>query len=192
MRVLVLSPHPEAIKPAIEQTGDEIVSHNERLLAPDIEHFDPDWIISYGFGHIIRRDVIDLMPERIINLHISLLPWNRGADPNLWSWIEDTPKGVTIHQIDGGVDTGPILAQCQTRIPESPEQTLATSYQRLKQDIESLFCERWPLIRNDDIAVTPQSGDGTFHYARHKEHVASLLHSGWDTPVTDLLPAQNA
>ncbi len=47
----------------------------------------------------------------IINLHISFLPWNRGAHPNFWSFYDDTPKGVTIHLIDEGIDTGAIIYQ---------------------------------------------------------------------------------
>jgi len=56
---------------------------------------DPDFIISYGYRHIITPDIIDAMSDkvrgdRIINLHISYLPYNRGSDPNLWSWLNDT------------------------------------------------------------------------------------------------------
>lgn len=46
-----------------------------------------------------------------MNLHISYLPWNKGADPNFWSCIDGTPAGVTLHHIDAGVDTGDIIAQ---------------------------------------------------------------------------------
>ena len=42
---------------------------------------------------------------------MSYLPWNRGADPNFWSILEDTPKGVTIHIMDESIDTGDILYQ---------------------------------------------------------------------------------
>eukprot|EP00392_Amoebophrya_sp_AT5.2_P019205 g19951.t1 len=63
-----------------------------------------DYCVSYGYRHIIRTPVIEGMfdRKRIINLHISYLPYNRGADPNLWSILERTPPGVTIHHIDEG------------------------------------------------------------------------------------------
>ena len=54
--------------------------------------------------------MLDQINYRAINLHISYLPWNRGADPNLWSAV-GMPKGVTIHYINDGFDTGDILFQ---------------------------------------------------------------------------------
>lgn len=70
-----------------------------------------DWIISYGYRHIIPEEIIKKTKNPIINLHISYLPFNRGSHPNYWSFKEKTPKGVTIHFIDKGIDTGPILCQ---------------------------------------------------------------------------------
>ncbi|MCL0081308.1 hypothetical protein M1N64_03665 [Peptococcaceae bacterium] len=49
---------------------------------------------------------MDKFQGRAINLHISFLPWNRGADPNFWSFIENAPVGVSIHYLDEGIDTG--------------------------------------------------------------------------------------
>ena len=42
---------------------------------------------------------------------MSFLPYNRGSHPNFWSFIDDTPKGITIHEIDEGADTGNIVFQ---------------------------------------------------------------------------------
>ena len=49
--------------------------------------------------------------KTLINLHISYLPYNRGSYPNYWSFKENTPNGVSIHHIDDGIDTGPVLVQ---------------------------------------------------------------------------------
>ncbi|MCD8568399.1 MAG: formyl transferase, partial [Geovibrio sp.] len=84
---------------------------SERIDLPLIEEIKPDLIISYSYRYIIGEDVISAMNGGIINLHISYLPWNKGADPNIWSFLENTPKGVTIHKIDEGLDTGEILVQ---------------------------------------------------------------------------------
>ena len=56
--------------------------------------------VSYRYRKIIRQDIIDYFEGKLINMHIAFLPWNKGADPNLWSYIDNTPKGVTIHRID--------------------------------------------------------------------------------------------
>ena len=46
-----------------------------------------DFIVSYGYRHILSKNILDLLPNKIINLHISYLPYNRGADPNFWSFM---------------------------------------------------------------------------------------------------------
>ena len=67
----------------------------------------------------------------MINIHISMLPWNCGADPNFWSWFYATPKGVSIHCIDSGIDTGGLLTQAEIMFPAG--ETLRTSYDRLME-----------------------------------------------------------
>ena len=70
---------------------------------------DIDFIISYGYKYIISESVLNHMKDAIINLHISFLPFNKGYYPNLWSHIDSTPSGVSIHRIDKGIDTGEVL-----------------------------------------------------------------------------------
>ena len=92
----------------------EVFFHNKEFQLLDFRKFE--WIISYGYRFIIPKDNIQNLKNPIINLHISYLPFNRGAHPNYWSFKENSPKGVTIHFIDSGVDTGPILVQKKTGI----------------------------------------------------------------------------
>ena len=67
-----------------------------------------------------------------VNLHVSYLPWNRGADPNFWSIVEGTPKGITIHKMNYALDKGDIIIQ--QPIQEFPDtETLETSYNHLHQ-----------------------------------------------------------
>lgn len=145
---------------------------------------DMDWIISYGYRHILKADLLNRFPGRVINLHISLLPWNRGADPNLWSFLEDTPKGVTIHLMDAGIDTGEILAQQEVFFGQ--EETLRSSYEKLSATIEQLFIEFWPEIRSEKLVPVPQGMGGTTHRMKDKLPFQHLLYKGWDTPVIDL------
>ena len=70
---------------------------------------DIDLIISFGYRHLIDKDII--RKKRILNLHISYLPFNRGAHPNFWSFVENTPSGITINRINNGIDTGNIIYQ---------------------------------------------------------------------------------
>ena len=98
----------------------------------------------------------------IINMHISLLPWNRGSSPNLWSFIDNTPKGVTIHILDEGLDTGDVLLQKELYFDEQKE-TLASSYEKLNYEIVNLLQNNWAYIWEKNWKPSPQNNDGSSH-----------------------------
>ena len=70
-----------------------------------------DLIISFGYKFLIKKYFLEKSKCPIINIHISYLPYNKGYHPNFWAFFENTPSGVTIHLVDEGIDTGPILFQ---------------------------------------------------------------------------------
>lgn len=185
MRILLLGPHREALESYLRSMGDDVLQREDALDPATLAAEGWDWLVSFGYRHMIRRAVLDLYPERIINLHISLLPWNRGADPNLWSFLEDSPKGVTIHRVDEGLDTGPILAQ--RRVDWQPGDTLATSYARLTSSLEDLFREVWPGIRSGHLQAQAQPAGGSAHRLKDRLQVEHLLSQGWDTSVESLI-----
>ena len=96
------------------------------------------------------------MQGQIFNLHISLLPYNREASPNFFSFIENTPKGVTIHQINEGLDMGPILAPKELFFDESKE-TFASGYEKLILEIQMLFKENWSSISDKNYQLYAQT-----------------------------------
>ena len=179
MRVLVLSPYPELITPILDAAGDTYVECN----GPVLSLHGIDFIVSFGYPHIIGKDIIDAMGDRIVNIHIAFLPWNRGADPNFWSWFDDTPKGVTIHRIDAGIDTGNILVQQLIRSwPQST--TLKSSYDRLRMVGIKLFADNWKNIRRDALPTRKQDPVyGSTHKRTDKDRWFNELPLGWDTPV---------
>ena len=169
------------------------LSENEESVLHTTEKINPDFIskneifflISYGYRHIIKKEILDLLPGRAINLHISYLPWNRGADPNLWSFIDDTPKGVTIHYIDEGLDTGDIIAQELIEFNEENE-TLASSYHKLQLLIQELFKRNWQAIKDGSCTSTKQCGQSSTHTSRHRKNIEHHLVKGWQTPVSKI------
>lgn len=179
MKILLLSPYGEALVGVIEANGDTVDLCADTLDGDQILARKPDWIVSYGFRQLIRQPVLDELPGRVINLHISLLPWGRGADPNFWSWFEGSPKGVSIHQIDVGMDTGPLLAQRQLCF-DPLNETLASSYQRLRSEVESLFAETWPDIIAGHIKPSAQRTMANARRAREKTGIFDGLPKGWD------------
>jgi len=144
-----------------------------------------DLAVSYGYRHILKPQILKEFKRPVVNLHISYLPWNRGADPNLWSFLEKTHSGVSIHQIDHGVDTGPILAQAQVH-QDLRAGTLASSYKKLVEEIEKLFFKNLPAILQHKIQSKEQIPGGSFHKSQDKQKFLHLLHSGWDTPLRDI------
>ncbi len=178
MNILYLGPPSRVLDYLIER-GENVFQDTDPVDVHFARGFE--FIISYGYRHIITPDVIALFPRKIINLHISFLPWNRGADPNLWSWIDGTPKGVTIHHIDEGVDTGDIIVQTLVTMPR--RQTLATSYNLLHEAIIDLFIANWWQIRRIRRR-RKQRGPGSSHRLRDKECID--LPQGWDTPTNFL------
>jgi methionyl-tRNA formyltransferase len=187
MRVLFLGPADSPLIDYLASAGEDVHSTAEQL---DIATPDAEFLVSYGYRHILRKDVLDRFPSRAINLHISYLPYNRGADPNLWSIVEGTPKGVTIHHLDEGIDTGDIIAQ--RRVEFSPDDTLRSSYAKLQAAMVDLFREQWPSIRSGTSARRKQDGAGTFHKTKDGERLRQLLTAGWDTPIESLQRAYRA
>jgi methionyl-tRNA formyltransferase len=143
----------------------------------------PRIAVSHGYRLILRRDVLDRFP--VVNLHISYLPYNRGADPTLWSVLEDTPAGVTIHHIDEGVDTGDLIARRRVAFDDATD-TLATAYAKLQAEMAALFAEHWPAISAGTAAREPQPPGGSSHKVADRAAVEHLLTDGWDTPLARL------
>ena len=137
---------------------------HEAELVQKIKTLQPDIGISALFGYILRREVLDVFPSGCINVHPAFLPYNRGAYPNVWSIVEGTPAGATIHYVDEGVDTGDIVGQ-QGLIIE-PVDTGATLYEKLCHLCFELFKQTWPLIQNGQILRKPQAEASTCHRAR--------------------------
>jgi methionyl-tRNA formyltransferase len=184
MKVLFLGPTDSPLIDFLRSTGDEVVARFERVTQAWLDEHPCEFLVSYGYQHILPKTVLDRFPDRAINLHVALLPWNRGSDPNFWSIVEDTPKGVSIHYLDEGIDTGDIIVQRELAF--SADDTLRTSFDKLHVAIETLFREHWPHIRAGTCARTPQQEPGSFHRATDKNRLIHLLTDGWDTPIARL------
>ncbi len=168
--------HLREVEPAVSVLGPE-----EPLTVERIGELDPLLAVIHGYRLILRRPVLDRLPDRVVNLHIGYLPYNRGADPNLWSALEGTPAGITIHYVDEGVDTGDIIAR--RRLEFGDDETLAGSYAALQAAMLALFREHWPAIRAGTCERHPQTGPGTSHRVADRAAVEHLITDGWDTPL---------
>jgi len=140
---------------------DVIALLTEREQLSLVRKVEPELVISAGFRHIVPKDVLEIPDRGAVNLHPSYLPYNRGANPNVWSIVESTPAGVTIHRMTPEIDAGDIVARRQIR--KRPDDTGKTLYERQNTAIVELFVENWPAIRDNNADETPQDSEGTFH-----------------------------
>lgn len=163
-KILLLSnnANAEVLYDWLVENGYEVKLFGERITLEFIESYQPEFVISYNYKHIVKEDVINYMGNRIINMHTSYMPWNRGSSPNLWSFIDNTPKGVTIHRLEKGLDTGMIIVQKQVFFDEDVE-TLSSSYEKLNQEIVQLLKDNWQMILSGEYELSAHKGEGSYH-----------------------------
>jgi phosphoribosylglycinamide formyltransferase-1 len=96
----------------------------DRALAQWLAERDVSLVVCAGYMHLLTDAFLDRFPERIVNVHPSLLPdfpGTRAIEDAVEAGVPRT--GVTVHLVDGGVDSGPVLAQ--EEVPVEPAETLA-------------------------------------------------------------------
>ena len=87
-------------------------------------------LVLHQTPEILRGDVLRAPRLGVLNRHLSLLPAYRGAWPVFWQFVNDDPKlGITIHIVDEGIDTGPVLAQAA--LERRVDDTVASAHERL-------------------------------------------------------------
>jgi methionyl-tRNA formyltransferase len=107
---------------------------------------------SCFFSEIFRRPHIDAI-GRLVNLHNAPLPRYRGMRPINWALLNsESSHGVTIHEIDEGVDTGAIISQCT--FPVFPGDEVIDLYLRAQRFGWQLFVETAPRLM--DLPAVPQ------------------------------------
>ena len=136
---------------------------------PPLEMFkQSDFILSFGFRKIISGNIIKKLKKPIFNIHLSYLPFNRGAHPNFWSFIENTPAGVSIHKIDNGIDTGNIILRKKINFNVNLNKfsTFKKTYNYLFLEAENLFKNNFNKIYNKKYKKISTNNKGTFHYIK--------------------------
>jgi methionyl-tRNA formyltransferase len=124
-----------------------------------IQEWNPDLIVVAAFGQILKTDVLDLPPYGCVNVHASLLPRWRGAAPiNAAILHGDKETGVTIMQMDVGLDTGPMLARKSIRI--KPDDTAGSVTQALSVLGSDLLIDILPNYISGKLTPQPQPSEG--------------------------------
>jgi methionyl-tRNA formyltransferase len=167
--------------PSLRRTGKYPA---EAAVALDQLRATPhDVMVVAAYGLLLPQEVLDIPPHGCINIHASLLPRWRGAAP-IHRAIEagDTETGITLMQMDVGLDTGAMISEARTPIHE--DDTTATLHDRLAEAGARLIVEALvELERSGKLAATPQPSDGFTYAEKIGKHEAAL---DWRHPAAVL------
>ena len=156
-RKIMMPPVKElALKASIPFLQPESIRGDEFLA--ELRQYHPDIIGLTAYGNILPENIINLPPLGTINVHGSLLPKYRGAAPIQWALINgETETGITIMQMDKGVDTGDILLQ--EKLPIGPEDTAGSLSGKLAELGGKALGAALDLLRLDRLNPTQQDNN---------------------------------
>jgi len=135
--------------PATYISGDpyktKIDGDAEQRYIEHIKGYGTDLVVLAGFMRIIKNGILEAFPNRIINIHPSLLP----AFPGLYAWKQALDYGVkiagcTVHYVDAGTDTGPIIVQ--KAVPVKDDDTAETLHARIQKQEHIAYPEALRIV----------------------------------------------
>lgn len=159
----------------------------------ELKKYPADAFVVAAFGQILSQEILDMPRLGCFNIHASLLPKLRGAAPIQWSVLNgDETTGVTIMEMNAGLDTGDILIQKE--IPITEEDTGDSMFEKLKVLGASLIVEALPLIEAGELKGIPQDSTkstyagmlnksmGRISFKESAEHIARLVRGLYSWP----------
>lgn len=180
---------PPPVKVLAQQAGLPVLQPTKiktQEFRDELARFEPDVIVVAAYGRILPPAILNLAPHGCINVHGSLLPAHRGAAPIQWSVINGDPEtGVTIMQMDEGMDTGDILLKAA--ITPAENETAGTLYPKLAELGGKTLLTALDLLREGKLAATPQDDafattapmlkkeDGVIDWAKSAREIHCLI-----------------
>ena len=137
----------------------------EQSFMDTVRALNPDVIVVSAFGQIIPKALLELPRYGCVNIHASLLPKYRGAAPIQWAVMDGEPvSGVTIMQMDEGLDTGDMLAK--TEVPLEPDETGGSLFDKLSRAGADLLIRTLPALEQGTLTPEKQPLESPTAYAR--------------------------
>ncbi len=155
---------PCAVKQYAVSKGLKTLSYNKIRLegVQDLKSLNADIMVTCAYGQILSREILDIAPHGIINIHASLLPKYRGSSPIQWAIINgDEETGVTIMQTEEGVDTGDIISTAKTKINKG--ETAGELFERLSILGAELIVKTLDDIENGTVTKIKQNEELATH-----------------------------
>ncbi len=162
----------------------------ERIRRPEsielLRNLSPEIMVVVGYGQIIPQSIIDLPRRGILNVHASLLPKYRGAAPIQWAIANgEQETGVTIMQINAGLDTGDTLVKAKTAIgtdetaPELSTRLAPMGAELLMEAIHRIAAgtARWEKQNEEEVTTAPilRKEDGRIDWSRPAPEIYNRL-----------------
>lgn len=152
---------PPPVKACAVENGIPVLQPKRikrREAIEELRRFPADVYVVAAFGQILSQEILDIPPFGSLNIHASLLPKYRGASPIQHVIIDGEERtGITIMQMDAGIDTGDILYQKETGI--SPEDNYETLHDRLAALGGEAVVEALSLLEQGKLAPVKQDED---------------------------------
>ncbi len=175
----------------------------KRIKAPEaveqLRQYPADIFVVAAFGQILSREILEMPPFGCVNIHASLLPKYRGAAPIQWAILEgEKETGVTIMQMDEGLDTGAMLLK--TVVPILDTDTGESLHDKLAEAGAKLIVEALPLIGQGALVPKAQREEescyarmltkelGRIDWQRPAEEIERLVRglNSWPSAYTSL------
>jgi folate-dependent phosphoribosylglycinamide formyltransferase PurN len=146
-----------------------VKDHNDVQSLILLTKIKPD-VIAFTGGGLIRKDVLSIPTIGVLNCHSGMLPHYRGMDVVEWALAEEhfDQVGQTLHLMDSGVDTGPILLQCSLELHQG--DTITSIRTRLEARMPLMMLEGLRGLRDGTLKPQPQRPeDGRQYFVMHPQ-----------------------
>ena len=178
-----LIPHPPAVK--VESEQRKLTVHQPLRLRKDfvfLSKLNPDLIVVVAYGQILPQPILELPKYGCINVHGSLLPLYRGAAPIQRAILDGQNKtGVTIMEMETGLDTGPMISKMETQIESN--DNAQTLHDRLANLGAKLLVDTIPQYVTGKIKSIPQDDSQSSHASKITREMGQI---DWTKTATDI------
>lgn len=183
-RIVVLTNSPKSKKlcSIYKQMNKEVIEFGDVFDLNTVRKLNPDFVISYGYSKKVPKETVEYLGKNIINTHPSLLPINRGSYANFWSFIYETRKGVTVHYLDEGLDTGDIILQ-EEFFFDPGRETFQTTYDVIEAKSIELLTQNIDGLIHHSIESRRQQGISSFHSLAKFERFKKIIPFSWNENI---------
>lgn len=183
---------PPPTKVYAQEQGLAVFQFNKisREGVDTLKQLDADVLVTAAYGQILSKDVLEIAPNGVINVHGSLLPKYRGSSPIQWAILNgETKTGITIMRTNVGIDDGDMLTSKEIEITD--EDTDATMFEKLSKLGACMIVEALDVIESGQAKFVPQ-GDDFSYYPMIKKEMAQIDFSKTGREIDCLVRAFNS